>query len=294
MKTFTDFKSFNQYIGVSQALNEHIDIGKYPETTLLKSEGIYIDFYRVSFKTNYINPELPDYDPKNPKPITAVFFNSPGKLYEWDLTDKFEGYYLQLSKEIIEKNRYLFQNFLEYGYHEALFLTKQEEREIVLLYENLIQKYEDKNYTENVLLAYVNLILNLVESFYRRQFSTEIEKTNYIVREFQQLLKDSYEDGFANLPTVQFFADKMNLTANYLGDIIKANTHKSAIEHIHEFVTDKAKKMIVETQLTNTEIAFQLGFNYPNYFSKFFRKQTQFSPSQYREKFKKESMIENQ
>lgn len=286
MKTFTDFKSFNQYIGVSQALNEHIDIGKYPETTLLKSEGIYIDFYRVSFKTNYINPELPDYDPKNPKPITAVFFNSPGKLYEWDLADKFEGYYLQLSKEIIEKNRYLFQNFLEYGYHEALFLTKQEEQEIVLLYENLIQKFEDKTHTENVLLAYVNLILNLVESFYKRQFSTEIEKTNYIVREFQQLLKESYEDGFANLPNVQFFADKMNLTANYLGDIIKVYTHKSAIEHIHEFVTDKAKKMIVETQLTNTEIAFQLGFNYPNYFSKFFRKQTQLSPSQFREKYK--------
>lgn len=285
MKLFANFKSFNEYIRVHPPKNDDINIGAYPESTLLKSEGIEIDFYRVSFKTNYINPDAPSFDQKNPKPITAVFFNSPGKLYDWDLTDKFEGFYLQLSKEIIKKNRYLFQNFLEYGYHEALFLTLQEEQEIVLLYENLIAKYEDKNTSQDVLLAYVNLILNLVESFYKRQFATEIEKTNYIVREFQQLLKESYNDGFADWPTVQCFADKMNLSPNYLGDIIKTHTHKSAIEHIHEFVTEKAKQMIVERQLTNTEIAFQLGFNYPNYFSKFFKKHTQLSPSQYRKKY---------
>ncbi len=285
MKKFLDFTSFNQYIQVHSPKNDDIDIGAYPESTLLQSPEIGMDFYRISFKTNYTNPELPDFDPNNPKPITAVFFNSPGKLYAWDLNDKFEGFYLQLSKKIIEKNRYLFQNFLEYGYHEALFLTKQEEQEIVLLYENLITKYEAKNTSQEVLLAYVNLILNLVESFYRRQFATEIEKTNYIVREFQQLLKESYADGFANLPSVRFFARKMNLTANYLGDIIKAHTQKSALEHIHEFITEKAKKMIVESQLTNTEIAFQLGFNYPNYFSKFFKKQTQLSPSEYRKKY---------
>lgn len=294
MKTFTDFKSFNQYIHVDAPKNTAIDIGKYPAPILLKSAGIYIDFYRVSFKTNYINPDAPDFDATNPKPITAVFFNSPGNLYEWDLTDKFEGYYLQLSKSLIESHRFLFQNFLEYGYHEALFLTKQEEEEIIVLYEHLIAKYNEEKINQNVMIAYANLLLNLVESFYKRQFSTEIEKTNFIVREFQQQLNDFYKNGVADFPTVQYFATKMNLSANYLGDIIKNNTHKSAIEHIHEFVTEKAKKLIVETDLTNTEIAFQLGFNYPNYFSKFFRKQTQLSPSQYREKYKQTSFFENQ
>jgi len=286
MTKFTDFKSFNQYIGLSAPLNEHLDIGEYPDTTLLKSDGIFIDFYRVSFKTNYINPELPDYDPNNPKPITAVFFNSPGNIYEWDLSEKFEGYYLHLSKELIENNRYLFQNFLEYGYHEALFLKKQEEKEIVLLYENLIKKYQGKDNSQNVLLAYVNLILNLVESFYKRQFATEIEKTSYIVTTFQQLLKDFYKEGFADMPTVHYFAEKMHLSANYLGDVIKANTHKSAIQHVHDFVTQKAKELMVETNLSNTEIAFQLGFHYPNYFSKFFKKHTQMAPKEFREKNK--------
>lgn len=291
MTKFTDFKTFNQYIGVSTPKNEHIDVGQYPDTTLLHSDGIAIDFYRVSFKTNYITPELPDYDPNNPKPITAVFFNSPRNIYEWDLTEKFEGYYLHLSKELIENNRYLFQNFLEYGYHEALFLTKKEEEEIVLLYENLIQKYHGKGISQNVLLAYVNLILNLVESFYKRQFTTETEKTNYTVRTFQQLLKDYYKDGFADLPTVHYFAEKMKLSANYLGDVIKAHTHKSAIQYIHEFVTQKAKELIVETHLTNAEIAFQLGFHFPNYFSKFFKKHTQMNPKEFREKYRDSKSI---
>lgn len=279
---FTNFKTFNSFIGVPEPIDNDIDIGKYPENTLLKSQGIYIDFYRISFKTNYINPDSPDFAPQNPKPITAVFFNSPGKLYEWELTDKFEGYYLQLSKGIIEKNRYLFQNFLEYGYHEALFLTMQEEREIVLLYENLIQKSNTKNTNQNVLLAYVNLILNLVESFYKRQFATETKKYNYIVSEFQQLLRDYYNGKTQGVPTVHYFADKMKLTPNYLGDVLKTYTHKSAIETIHEHITKKAKKLLLESNLTNAEIAFELGFDYPNYFAKFFKKQTQLTPKQFR------------
>jgi len=279
---FTNFKTFNSFIGVPEPIDNDIDIGKYPKTTLLKSEGIYIDFYRISFKTNYINSDLPEFDPKAPKPITAVFFNSPGKLYDWNLTDKFEGYYLQLSKELIDKNRYLFQNFLEYGYHEALFLTKQEENEIILLYENLIQKHKDNSLNQNVLLAYVNLILNLVESFYKRQFATETKKYNYIVSEFQQLLREYYNEQIKGIPTVQYFADKMKLTPNYLGDVLKTYTHKSAIETIHEFITNKAKKKLLETNLTSTEIAFELGFDYPNYFSKFFKKQTMLTPKRFR------------
>lgn len=286
MNTFQNFKAFNKYIGLFEPLDDNIDVGKYPENTLLKSQGIHIDFYRISFKTNYLNTEMPNFDPTNPKPITAVFFNSPGNLYEWDLTDKFEGYYLHLSKDLIDKHRYLFQNYLEYGEHEALYLTKEEEKEITAIYNLVLNQYKDSVENYNVLIAYVNLLLSLVESFYKRQFATETTKYNYIVSEFQQLLRDYYKGRIEGVPTVHYFADKMRLTPNYLGDVLKTYTHKSAIETIHEHMTNSAKKLLRESNLTSAEIAFELGFDYPNYFSKFFKKQTQLTPRQFRTKQK--------
>ncbi|UNY98779.1 helix-turn-helix domain-containing protein [Zhouia spongiae] len=286
MNTFSNFKTFNEYIGLSEPLDQHIDVGVYPEKTRLKSEAVYIDFYRISFKTNYVNPGFPDYDSKKTEPITAVFFNSPGNLYEWNLTEKFEGYYLQLSKELIEANRYLFKNYLEYGYHEALFLTKEEEIEVIRLYQFLLKHYQRNFKEKNILRASVNLILNMVESYYKRQFKTEIKMYSPIVSEFQQLLRDYYNGPIEGVPTVHYFANKMKLTPNYLGDVLKTYTQKSAIATIHERTTNRAKELLLETNLTNAEIAFELGFDYPNYFAKFFKKQTQLTPRQYRVKQK--------
>ncbi|TRZ45110.1 helix-turn-helix domain-containing protein [Robertkochia solimangrovi] len=286
MNTFKDFISFNNYVGLAAPLNDHIDVGTYPDKTRLKSEAVFIDFYRVSFKTNYINSDLPGYDSENPKPITAVFFNNPGSAYEWDLDDKFEGYYLHLSRDLIDKHRYLFQNYLEYGYHEALFLTKEEETEVINLYQFLIKHYRNNLENYNVLLASINLILNMVESYYRRQFKTDIKVYSPIVSEFQQLLRDYYKGPIEGIPTVHYFAEKMHLTPNYLGDVIKTYTHKSTIETIHEHVAESAKTLLKESSLSNTEIAFELGFDYPNYFARFFKKQTQLTPKQFRAKFK--------
>ena len=286
MNTFKNFESFNQYIGLEPPIDKNIDIGTYPEKTRLKSEGIYIDFYRISFKTNYINPDLENFDLKNPKPITAVFFNNPGTIYNWELEDKFEGYYLHLSKDLIAKHRYLFQNYLEYGYHEALYLTKEEEAEVINLYQFLIKHYQNNLENYNVLIACINLLLNMVESYYKRQFKTDVKVYSHIVSEFQQLLKDYYKGPINGIPSVHYFAEKMHLTPNYLGDVIKSYTHKSTIETIHEHVIERAIALLKESNLSNTEIAFELGFEYPNYFAKFFKKQTQLSPKQYREKFK--------
>ena len=101
--------------------------------------------------------------------------------------------------------------------------------------------------------------------------------------QFQQLLQDYYNKPVSNTPSVQYFADELRLTPNYLGDIIKHFTQKSPIENIHEFVIKKAKEMLEKrSDLTSTEIAYELGFEYPNYFAKFFKKQVNLTPKEYR------------
>lgn len=281
MKFFEDFNSYNQYIGLAKPLDNDIDVGYYdPPNMLSKSEPIMVDFYRISIKINVVDKITP-----NREPITAIFFNSPNFTVPtaWDVEPTFKGMYLQLSKRIIEENRYLFKTYLDYGQHEALYLTDEEVEEISAVFKLMMKYYKSEKRNLNVLLSYVNVLVSLVEAFYKRQFSTDPKQYNHIVTDFQQSIIDYYSQPVSQLPNVQYFADKLGLTANYLGDIVKHFTQKSAIENIHDFVIKRAKELLIENKkLNTTEVAYELGFEYPNYFSKFFKKQVNLTPKEYR------------
>lgn len=281
MKLFKDFTTYNNYLGLPKPLDNDIDVGFYdPPNMLSKSEAIAVDFYRISFKINLKNRNTPD-----SKPITAVFFNSPDMVVDegWDVEPTYKGMYLQLSKKFIEENRYLFKTYLDYGQHEALYLTNEEVEEISAVFKLMMKYYESEKCNFNVLLSYVNVLVSLVEAFYKRQFSTDPKQYNHIVTDFQQSIIDYYNQPVSQLPNVQYFADKLGLTANYLGDIVKHFTQKSALENIHDFVIKKAKELLLENQKMNTtEVAYELGFEYPNYFSKFFKKQVNLTPKEFR------------
>src|SRR4029079_46691 len=113
MRTFKDFKSFNEYIGLPTPLDNDIDIGYYDVSNMrLQSEPVSVDFYRISIKSNFVDKSALDFDIKNTKPITAVFFNSPERANGWDVEPTYNGMYLQFSKKLIEENRFLFKNYL--------------------------------------------------------------------------------------------------------------------------------------------------------------------------------------
>jgi AraC family transcriptional regulator, transcriptional activator of pobA len=155
----------------------------------------------------------------------------------------------------------------------------------------MLKYYESRKENFGVLLSYVHVLVSLVEAFYKRQFSTNSKQYNPVVSQFQQLLIEYYNQPVKHIPTVQFFADKLGMTANYLGDIIKHFTQKSAIETIHDFVIKKAKELLeTRSDLNNTEIAYELGFEYPNYFAKFFKKQVDLTPKEYRLKVADKSL----
>jgi YesN/AraC family two-component response regulator len=288
MTFFKDFAAYNEYVGLPKPLNNAIDMGLYEGNTIrLQSEPIVIDFYRISIKSNYIDINSPDYNPEDPQPKTAVFFNSPESQHSWKIQSQFKGFYLQISKKLIEEHRFLFRNYLGYGEHEALYLTGNEEQEIRLIFNLMLTKFHNNQSNDDILISYAHVLISLVGSFYHRQFSTDLKKYNPIVSEFQQLLNDFYNQQVNQLPSVQYFAEKLYLTPNYLGDIIKHFTDRSAIETIHDFVIKKAKKLLTErSDLNNSEIAYELGFEYPNYFAKFFKKHTQHTPKDYRTKLR--------
>ena len=278
MKIFKEFKEFNEYVGLKTPVDNDIDIGYYDSLKMrAKSEPVIADFYRISIKFNYT-----DKSQSSPKPIDAIFFSSPQMSNGWNVDPNYTGMYLQLSKRIIDENRFLFKTYLDYGQHEALFLTENEVDEITTIFDLMHKYYKTEKQSFTVLLSYVNVLISVVEEFYSRQFSTNPKQYNRIVSDFQQSLKEYYNQPVKQLPNVQYFADQLGLTPNYLGDIIKHFTQKSALENIHEFVIKKAKELLKDTTMNNTQVAYELGFEYPNYFSKFFRKQVNLSPKEYR------------
>lgn len=287
MKIFKDFASFNAYTGLKTPLNNNLDIGCYDVSKMrLQSPPIMVDFYRISIKSNFIDKTVVDYNPNDSQPITAVFFNSPEQANGWDVEPTYNGMYLQFSKEFLEEHRFLFKNYLNYGEHEALYLTNKEEQEIRTVFELILPYYHATQKDFGVLISYIHVLVSLVEAFYNRQFSTHPKQYNQILSDFQQELKLYYHQPVNQTPTVQYFADKLHLTPNYLGDIIKHFTQKSAIENIHEFVIKRAKELLEKrTDLNTTEIAYELGFEYPNYFSKFFKKHLNLTPTAYRKYF---------
>nr|WP_314492641.1 helix-turn-helix domain-containing protein [uncultured Chryseobacterium sp.] len=284
MKTYKDFAAYNQAIGLPAPMDNDIDVGYYdPPKIIIDSGPVVVDFYRISIKIRYKRKSTPDVDP-----VSAVFFNTPDLIIEpgWDAEPTFTGMYLQISKNIIEEHRFLFKTYLDYGQHEALYLTDDEVTEVSAVFKLMIKYYENEVRHFGVLLSYVNVLLSLVESFYKRQFSTDPKQYNRVVTDFQQSLIDYYNGPVKHLPNVQYFADQLGITANYLGDIIKHFTKKSALENIHDFIIKRAKELLTENQkLNTTEIAYELGFEYPNYFSKFFKKIVGLSPKDYRQQF---------
>lgn len=279
--TFKNFEIFNQYLGVEKPTSDKIDFAKYSQELPLrvKSEAINVDFYRISLKENINFKDIH-------KHKTVLFFNSPNQDFEWDLLDKWEGFYVQISKEIIDKYRFIFRNCLEYGMHEALVLDENEATEIKQIFNLLYLHYNKENYDFDIVLSYTNIIISLVEKFYQKRFLVNQKEYNWIVKDFQELLYNYYKNEVSQTPNVAYFAKKLDLSPNYLGDVIKHFTGINTKDIIQNHIIETAKKLLLETKLTNSEIAYQLGFEYPNYFAKFFKKLTHSSPSDFRKNLK--------
>ncbi|MEO1010529.1 MAG: helix-turn-helix domain-containing protein [Bacteroidota bacterium] len=275
---FNSIKSFNEYLNLRAPKHDFIDIGAYHEDILMSSPPVYPNFYRISIK----------YGLENDKEKGFMYFSSPNQPIQWHTTTPWKGYYINLTDDLISSNQHLQYAFLNYGLHEPLFLKKEEEPLVTLQFKEALKEYNKETFSYDLLLAYCNLIFAHVAQFYKRQFGERKEKYNALVKGFFSLL-DNYYGQNGNVkpivqPSVNYFANQLNITANYLSDVIKFYTGKPALEHIHQHVIKTSKTLLHQKKTSISEVAYQMGFEYPSYFTRLFRKQTGLTPSEYRNK----------
>lgn len=138
------------------------------------------------------------------------------------------------------------------------------------------------------MVSHLELLLNYCNRFYNRQFLTRKKAGNDLLSKMEELLDDYFKKDKhieLGLPTVQYFAEKMNVSSNYLSDMLRTLTGQSTQQHIHNKLIEKAKETLVTTNLSVSEIAYQLGFEHPQSFSKLFKNKTKVTPKDFRSTF---------
>lgn len=177
--------------------------------------------------------------------------------------------------------------FFSYEVNEALHLSEQEKRTVAECLRNIDAELHhaiDKH-SRQLIVSNIGLLLDYCMRFYERQFITRHHVNCDALARFEQLLDDYFRSGAPRregLPTVRYFADRLFLSANYFGDLIKRETGRTAQEHIQSYVIGLAKERIYGTQMSVSEIAYELGFQYPQHFSRMFKKIVGRTPLGYR------------
>ena len=178
--------------------------------------------------------------------------------------------------------------FFSYEANEALHLSDQEKKIIYDCVKNIELEYNTNidEHSQDLFVSNLQLMLNYCKRFYNRQFHTRTSQQKDVVSQFEKHLKTYFKSNeLAEIgqPSVNYFAELAHLSPNYLSDLLKKETGKNIKEHINDTVVNKAKTLLLNSSNTVNEIAYELGFNYPHYFSRMFKSKTGFTPAKYRE-----------
>jgi AraC family transcriptional activator of pobA len=179
--------------------------------------------------------------------------------------------------------------FFSYAVNEALFLSEKEEETIVSVMQTIMQEYSSNidKYSQDVIVSHIEVLLNYSNRFYGRQFITRKNANNDLLAQTESLLTDYFRGKSLNkgLPTVQYLSEQLKVSPSYLSDMLRELTGQNAQQHIHNLLIEEAKELLSTTSLSTSEIAYQLGFEYPQSFSRLFKQKTSFSPSDFRNSF---------
>ena len=225
----------------------------------------------------------------------TLVFMAPGQVVEVEVKDKPQvppkGRALLFHPDLL-RGTSLGRNiagytFFSYEVNEALHLSEQERGVIIDCLNNISEELNrgiDKH-SKMLIVSNIELLLNYSIRFYDRQFITRENVNKDILSKFENVVNGYFQTDkpqTIGLPSVRYCADQLHLSANYLGDLIKKETGKSAQEHIQLRLIDIAKEKILGTNKTVSEIAYELGFKYPQHFTRVFKKNVGHTPNEYR------------
>ena len=227
----------------------------------------------------------------------ALIFIAPRQVLQWDSSVVFEqkGFSINFHEDFIKGTELAHQikkyGFFSYSANEALHLSPKEEKQIESIVENIEIEYHNNQdeFSKDIIISQLSTLLKYANRFYERQFLNRKELSNNLLEQFNQQLSTYFESGQLQekgIPSIEQIADKMSVSQRYLSDTLKKETGKTTTEHLHLYLIDEAKDILLKPNKSISEVAYELGFEYPQYFSRLFKKKEGLSPTEFREKYK--------
>lgn len=296
-RIFHSITEMNKALGMSPPSHPLIALNDYKNISGDISDiakGMLMDFYKISYKKHLsgkIRYGQHYYDFNE----GGLSFISPNQLIAEDESNgECEGFTLLIHPDFFHGYP-LAANIKKYGFfsysaNEALQLSEKEKETILEIFKNIQDELDQRidNFSQDVIISQVELLLNYSNRYYTRQFITRKAVNHDILTRMETLL-DSYfntENGLhRGLPTVQYLADELNVSPGYLSDLLRNLTGLNAQQHIHQKLIEKAKEYLTISTLSVAEVAYQLGFEHPQSFNKIFKKKTNLTPIEFKQSF---------
>jgi AraC family transcriptional activator of pobA len=290
--------AYHQLAGLPKPAHPLISVVRFEDVKpqrIDKPKSIVNNFYSIALKWNFngrmkYGQQAYDFDEG------VLVFMAPGQVLTVTADESHEhtGWLLMIHPDFLWHTplakRIRQYDYFDYSIHEALFLSEKEEAMIVGIIQQIQQEYQtpiDK-FSQNIIIAQLDMLLNYADRFYQRQFITRKITNHKVLDRFEAVLEayfGSDELLKTGLPTVGYMADQLNLSPTYLSSLLKMLTGQNAQQHIHSKLVDKAKEKLSTTDSSVSEIAYMLGFEHPQSFSKLFKNKTKFTPLAFRHSF---------
>jgi AraC-like DNA-binding protein len=258
---------------------------KHPDAVSLTNQ-----FYSISLK-NIIAGEIvygrTKYDCSN----GTLLFTSPNQTMIFKgMVFSSEAFHIAFHKDFLIGSQ-LFDrikkyNFFNYHVNEALHLSPKEEELIKNLFRNIQMEYQNNQdeFSKEIILSHLETLLKYADRFYKRQFLNRKEINQALFTRFKHILDKYFEANLLEeqgIPTVDWLSKQLGVSHRYMSDTIKAETGKTAVDQINLYLIEEAKNLLLAPNASISETAYKLGFEYPQYFSRLFKKKVGMSPKQY-------------
>lgn len=271
-----------------------VDYRKVPMETFPRGQKISLDFYKISFKTAFTGQIKYGQGYYDFEEGGMAFLKPRQIVFPPEEIESYEGIALYFHPDFI-RNYPLGKTIHQYGFFsydvsEALFLSAKEKEVIAGLFASIAVELENNidSFSQDVLVSQLELLLNYSNRFYSRQFITRKAVNNDIISSLDQLLNRYFEEGNSlknGLPSVKYISSELKLSQRYLSDLLSSLTGQNTQQFIQNTIIEKAKEKLSTTNLSVSEIAYELGFEHSQSFSKLFKTKTNFSPLEFRQSF---------